>query len=70
MSFSLFKNEKFEEGKGPSIQDLLKEEVVDILPYIGWEEKIEDNQKREQVSGNHDFALQLLLVDIRNNLQE
>ena len=68
MSFSLFQNEKFEEGKGPSIQDLLKEEVVDILPYIGWEEKIEDKQKREQVSGN--FALQLVLVDIRNNLQE
>lgn len=68
MSFSLFKNEKFEEGKGPSIQDLLKEEVVDILPYIGWEEKIEDKQKREQVSGN--FALRLLLVDVRNNLQE
>lgn len=40
------KNEKFEEGKGPSIQDLLKEEVVDILPYIGWEEKIEDKQKK------------------------
>ncbi|XP_015756071.1 PREDICTED: poly [ADP-ribose] polymerase 4-like [Acropora digitifera] len=44
------KNEKFEEGKGPSIQDLLKEEVVDILPYIGWEEKIEDKQKREQTT--------------------
>ncbi|XP_067050666.1 protein mono-ADP-ribosyltransferase PARP4-like isoform X2 [Acropora muricata] len=44
------KNEKFEEGKGPSIQDLLKEEVIDILPYIGWEEKIEDKQKREQTT--------------------
>ncbi|KAK2557988.1 Protein mono-ADP-ribosyltransferase PARP4 [Acropora cervicornis] len=44
------KNEKFEEGKGPSIQDLLKEEVVDILPYIDWEEKIEDKQKREQTT--------------------
>ncbi|XP_015749941.1 PREDICTED: poly [ADP-ribose] polymerase 4-like [Acropora digitifera] len=44
------KNEKFEEGKGPSIQDLLKEEVVDILPYIGWEEKVEDKQKREQTT--------------------
>ena len=52
MSCSLFEDEKFEEGKGPNTEDLLAEENVDILPYIGWEEEMEDSRKRELVSLN------------------
>ena len=52
LSCSLFEDEKFEEGEGPNTEDLLTEENVDILPYIGWEEEMEDSKKRELVSLN------------------
>lgn len=49
LCFFSFKDEKFEEGHGPSINDLVALEEVDILDYIGWEQKPETGKKRELV---------------------
>ena len=48
MLFS-FKDEKFEEGQGPSIYDLVAAEEVDKLSYIGWEQRPETEKKSEPV---------------------
>ena len=48
---NFFKDEKFEEGQGPSIYDLVMAEEVDILQYISWEQKPDTaERKREPVS--------------------
>ena len=50
LSYFFFKDEKFEEGDGPSIYELVTAEDVDILQYIGWEEKPGIVRKRALVS--------------------
>ena len=49
---SLLQDEKFEEGLGPSIYDLVGAEEVDILQYIGWEQKPDMEKTREPVRQN------------------
>lgn len=45
----LIKDEKLDEGLGPSIYDLVSAEDVDMLQYIGWEKEPETERKREPV---------------------
>ena len=52
LSYFFFKDEKFEEGHGPSIYELVTAEDVDILQYIGWEEKPGIERKRALVSSS------------------
>ncbi|CAH3018315.1 unnamed protein product, partial [Porites evermanni] len=42
------KDEKFEEGQGPSIEELVAAEEIDILQYIGWEQKPADTDRRRE----------------------
>lgn len=49
--FVIVQDEKFEEGQGPSIEELVAAEEIDILQYIGWEQKpVDTDRKREPVS--------------------
>ncbi|XP_031548614.1 protein mono-ADP-ribosyltransferase PARP4-like isoform X2 [Actinia tenebrosa] len=55
------KEEKFDESLGPSIQDLVTDEAVDIIPYVSWEEdhpRMTD--KKETVMTTDDMVLDLL----------
>ena len=33
----IYQDEKFDQSKGPSITELVDQESVDILQYMGWE---------------------------------
>lgn len=49
--FVIVQDEKFKEGQGPSIEELVAAEEIDILQYIGWEQKaVDTDRKREPVS--------------------
>lgn len=49
--FVIVQDEKFEEGQGPSIEELVAAEEIDILQYIGWEQKpVDTDRRREPVS--------------------
>lgn len=42
----------FGEGQAPNIEELVAAEEIDILQYIGWEQKPVDTKRiREPVSG-------------------